>query len=48
MSTYRRNFIKKATVGAIGVSLGTTVNAMTAKSYANIMGANDRINLAIQ
>ena len=48
MSTDRRNFIKKATVGAIGVSLGTTVNAMTAKSYANIMGANDRINLAIQ
>ena len=48
MSTDRRNFIKKAAVGAIGVTLGNTVNAMSAKSYANIMGANDRINVAIQ
>ena len=44
----RRNFIKKAAVGAVGVALGNTVNAMSAKSYGNIMGANDRINVAIQ
>ncbi len=44
----RRNFIKKATAGAVGVALGNTLNAMSAKSYGNIMGANDRINLAIQ
>ncbi|MGB5322509.1 twin-arginine translocation signal domain-containing protein, partial [Lutimonas sp.] len=44
----RRNFIKKAAAGAVGVSFGNTINAMTAKSYKNIMGANDRINLAIQ
>ena len=48
MSSDRRNFIKKAAVGAIGVTLGNTVNAMSAKSYGNIIGANDRINLAIQ
>ena len=48
MSTDRRNFIKKAAVGAVGITLGTSVNAMSAKNYANIIGANDRINLAIQ
>ncbi len=47
MST-RRSFIKKAAVGAIGVTLGSKVNAMSAKSYSNIIGANDRINVAIQ
>ncbi len=48
MSTNRRSFIKKAAVGAIGVTLGSKVNAMSAKSYSNIIGANDRINVAIQ
>ncbi|OIQ41850.1 MAG: dehydrogenase [Bacteroidetes bacterium MedPE-SWsnd-G1] len=48
MSTSRRNFIKKAAVGAVGVTLGSKVNAMSAKSYSNIIGANDRINVAIQ
>ncbi len=37
----RRTFIKKAGVGAVGLTLG-----MSAKSYANIIGANDRINFA--
>ena len=32
----------------MGVTLGSTVNAMSANSYRNIIGANDRINLAIQ
>lgn len=48
MSTDRRKFIKNAAAGAIGLGLGTHLNAMSAKSYNNIMGANDRINLAIQ
>ena len=48
MSSSRRSFIKKAAVGAVGVTLGNSVNAMSAKSYANIIGANDRINVAIQ
>ena len=48
MQEDRRNFIKKATIGTVGIALGNTVNAMSAKSYSHIMGANDRINLAIQ
>src|SRR5680860_128108 len=48
MKKNRRNFIKKATLGAVGVGLTTGVNAMSAKNYSNIIGANDRINLAIQ
>ena len=48
MSTDRRSFIKKAAVGVVGVALGSKVNAMSAKSYSNIIGSNDRINVAIQ
>ncbi|MEQ6120110.1 Gfo/Idh/MocA family oxidoreductase [Reichenbachiella sp. MALMAid0571] len=39
----RRSFIKKTAVGAAGVALGAT--AFSAKSYGNILGANDRIIL---
>ena len=48
MSTDRRSFIKKATAGAIGVALGNSINAMSAKSYSNIIGSNDRIHIALQ
>ncbi|QCW99487.1 twin-arginine translocation signal domain-containing protein [Aggregatimonas sangjinii] len=49
MSTNRRNFIKKTAIGAVGVTLGSTsVNAMSAKSYSKIIGANDRLNVALQ
>lgn len=49
MSSGRRNFIKKAAVGTAGVIIGSnSVNAMSAKSYSKIIGANDRINVAIQ
>ena len=48
MSTDRRSFIKKAAIGVVGVTLGSKVNAMSAQSYSNIIGANDRINIAIQ
>ncbi len=40
--TERRDFIKKSIVGAAGVAIG-----FNAKSYASIMGANDRINMAV-
>lgn len=40
--TKRRSFIKKSLVGAAGLAAG-----FNAKSYASIMGANDRINLAV-
>jgi len=48
MSSDRRSFIKKATASAAAITLGSHLHAMTAKSYANIIGANDRIHLAIQ
>lgn len=49
MKENRRNFIKKAAAGAAGVGLGSSsLNAMSAKSYSKIIGANDSINLAIQ
>ncbi|RPE00268.1 gfo/Idh/MocA family oxidoreductase [Aureibaculum marinum] len=44
----RRNFIKKAAVGTAGIALTTNLNAMDAKSYSKIIGANDRIHIAIQ
>ncbi|MEP3838601.1 MAG: Gfo/Idh/MocA family oxidoreductase [Algibacter sp.] len=44
----RRNFIKKAAAGTAGIALGSTANAMSAKSYSKILGSNDRIHVAIQ
>ena len=47
MGNNRRDFIKKTAAATIGVRLTTAVNAMSAKSYNNIIGANDRLNVAI-
>jgi predicted dehydrogenase len=41
----RRNFIKRSSIAGVGVALGTS--AMTAKSYGNIIGSNDRLNFAV-
>ncbi|MDR8389914.1 Gfo/Idh/MocA family oxidoreductase [Aliifodinibius sp. S!AR15-10] len=38
----RREFLKKIALGTAGVSFG-----LSAKSYGNIIGANDRLNVAI-
>ena len=38
----RREFIKKTSVGAIGLAVG-----MSAKSYGNIIGANDRLRFGV-
>lgn len=49
MGSNRRDFLKKASAGAVGLAFtGSSLNAMSAKSYDNIIGANDRINIAIQ
>lgn len=50
MKNNRRDFLKKATLATAGLTLGanSSINAMSAKSYKNIIGANDRINVAIQ
>ncbi len=44
MST-RRNFIKKSTLGGAAVTLGGLI--LPNMSYANILGANDHINVAV-
>lgn len=38
----RRDFLKKSALGAAGIALG-----ISAKSYGNILGANDRVNVGI-
>ena len=48
MATNRRNFLKKATAGAVGVAFSNSLYAMSASSYSNIIGSNDRIHVAIQ
>ena len=45
--TNRREFIKKVSAGAAGVAVGGTAIGMSAKSYSKIMGANEKLNLAI-
>ncbi|WP_293709959.1 Gfo/Idh/MocA family oxidoreductase [uncultured Parabacteroides sp.] len=41
--TTRRSFIKKAIAGTAMLSFGGVLPGVSAKSYANIVGANDRI-----
>ncbi|WP_262245949.1 Gfo/Idh/MocA family protein [Parapedobacter soli] len=43
----RRTFIKKAVVGATALSFGSVLPAFSARGYANIMGANERIRVAV-
>ncbi len=47
MSSSRRDFIKKAAIGTAGITLGGTALGMPAKSYSRIVGANDRLNVAL-
>ena len=43
--TERRAFIKKSLLGGAGIAVAGM--GLSAKSYASILGANDRINLAV-
>lgn len=45
MSISRRDFIKKTAIGAAGLTIAGM--GMSARSYARIIGSNDRINVAI-
>lgn len=47
MSSNRRDFLRKVAAGTTGITLAGSANAMSAKSYSKIIGANDRLNLAI-
>ncbi len=46
MKNTRRTFIKKASSGAFALSLGGLLPAFSAKSYQNIVGANEKIRVA--
>jgi predicted dehydrogenase len=43
----RRDFIKKLAVASAGLVVGSKTFGFTAKSYRKIMGANDRIHMAM-
>ena len=43
----RRDFIKKATVGAVGVAFTGGITSLSAQNYSRIIGANDHINCAV-
>lgn len=47
MNSNRRSFIKKVTTGAAGIAVGGSAMGISAKSYGKIIGANDRLNVAI-
>ena len=45
--TTRRNFIAKTVLGGTALTLSNSATAMAASSYNRIMGANDRLHIAI-
>jgi len=45
--TTRRGFIAKTLLSSAGLVLGKSVMGMSASSYKRIIGANDRINVAL-
>ena len=45
MSNSRRNFLKQTAKAAAGTYIGTM--GLSAKSYANILGANDRVRVGV-
>ena len=47
MSANRRDFLKKVTAGAAGIAVGGSAMGMSAKSYSKIIGANDRLGVAV-
>jgi predicted dehydrogenase len=47
MSDSRRDFLKKAVAGTVGLTVGNKILASSAESYNNISGANEVIRVAI-
>ncbi|MEA1787098.1 Gfo/Idh/MocA family oxidoreductase [Arenibacter sp. GZD96] len=45
--TTRRNFITKTVLGSTAMAVSTSAMSMSASSYRRIIGANDRLNVAI-
>jgi predicted dehydrogenase len=47
MSTNRRDFIRNVAIGAAGITIGGAATGFSAKSYSRIIGANDRLSVAL-
>jgi predicted dehydrogenase len=47
MATNRRDFMRNLTYSAVGVGFAGVAQGFTAKSYNRIIGANDRLNVAL-
>lgn len=47
MATNRRDFMRNLTYGAVGVGISGITSGFTAKSYNRIIGANERLNVAL-
>jgi len=47
MGTNRREFIRNSAIGAAGIVIGGAATGFSAKSYSRIIGANDRLNIAL-
>lgn len=47
MKTSRREFIKKLSLSTAAVSIGGVLPGFSAKSYRNIVGANERFHIAV-
>ncbi|NOY95655.1 MAG: Gfo/Idh/MocA family oxidoreductase [Chlorobi bacterium] len=47
MSTNRREFLRTVAAGTTGVAVGGAAIGMPARSYGRVVGANDRLNIAI-
>jgi predicted dehydrogenase len=47
MNSNRRDFLRKTAAGAAGITIGGIAQGMSAKSYSKIIGANDRLFVAI-
>jgi predicted dehydrogenase len=47
MKQPRRTFIRNAAKGSAAIAVGSVIPSFTSKSYASIMGANDRTRVAV-
>jgi predicted dehydrogenase len=47
MENSRRDFIKKAALSTAGITFGGMAAGLSPRSYAKVMGANERLNVAI-
>jgi len=47
MEHNRREFVRTAILGTAGLSVGGVLPGLSARSYARVLGANDRLNVAV-